>query len=113
MPITVDLATGAHVAPADLFEAGTPWADTLASHYEFLRAIEQTLRLLEETHEPLLQVGTRRLALVARRLVRERDGHDPARVLCATYARRAAEVREIFERVAAPVHTRGAPWQSA
>lgn len=32
VPITVDLATGAPVAPADLFDAGTPWADTLAAH---------------------------------------------------------------------------------
>ena len=34
LPLTFDLATGAAVAPADLFAAGTPWADTLAAIVE-------------------------------------------------------------------------------
>lgn len=32
LPLTYDLAAGTPVAPADLFAAGTPWADTLAAH---------------------------------------------------------------------------------
>lgn len=32
LPLSVDLRTGTPVAPADLFQPGTPWADTLAAH---------------------------------------------------------------------------------
>ena len=34
LPLTFDLRTGRAMAPADLFVAGTPWADTLAAHVE-------------------------------------------------------------------------------
>lgn len=32
LPVTLDLQTGAPVAPANWFTPGTPWADTLAAH---------------------------------------------------------------------------------
>lgn len=92
---------------------GTSDADALAEGYGFLRAIEQTLKLLDETREPVLRPGSRTIEQVARRLgVRERDGHDPARVLVSQYRRTAEEVRAIFERVIAPVGA-AAPWSAA
>ncbi|MDQ3034255.1 MAG: bifunctional [glutamate--ammonia ligase]-adenylyl-L-tyrosine phosphorylase/[glutamate--ammonia-ligase] adenylyltransferase, partial [Myxococcota bacterium] len=85
-------------------------ADALSEGYSFLRAIEQTLKLQDEAREPTVRPGSRSVEQLARRLgIRERDGHDPARVLVSTYRRVAEEVRAIFERVIAPVGA-AAPW---
>ena len=85
-------------------------ADALTEGWAFLRAIEQTLKLLEEGREPVLRPGTATAEQIARRLgIRERDGHDPARVFDAQYRRVTEEIRAIFERVIAPVPAL-APW---
>ena len=105
--------TGTLAAVAGLAQSGRiarADADALAEGWAFLRAIEQTLKLLEEAQEPVLRCGTRTAEQVARRLgIRERDGHDPARVLDAQYRRVTEEVRAIFERLIAPVPA-PAPW---
>jgi glutamate-ammonia-ligase adenylyltransferase len=88
-------------------------ADALIEGAAFLRAIEQTLKLLDETREPLFRPGGRMAAQVARRLgVRERDGHEPARVLEASYRRTTEEIRAIFERLIAKVPA-PAPWSTS
>jgi glutamate-ammonia-ligase adenylyltransferase len=94
-----------------------PDADALTEGFSFLRAIEQTLKLMGSAQggevEPLLRPGSRSAEQVARRLgVRERDGHDPARVLVASYRRTAEEIRAIFERLVAPVGA-PAPWSGS
>ncbi len=86
------------------------FADALSEGYAFLRAIEQTLKLLDDTGEPKVVPGTRRTEQLARRLgIRERDGHEPAHVLISSYQRTTEEIRAVFERIIAPVDAR-APW---
>jgi len=90
------LRAGGYLAAAD--------AEALAEDWTFLRGVEQALRLLDDTREPVLSFAGRRAEQVARRLdVRDRDGVRRVDVLAATYARTALEVRRIFERIVAPV----------
>lgn len=90
-----------------------PDAEALAEGFGFLRAVEQAIKLQAEGGEPFLRPGSRNAEQVARQLgVRERDGHEPARVLEASYRRTATEIRAIFERVVAPVPA-PAPWSSS
>lgn len=85
-------------------------ADALSEGYAFLRAIEQTLKLLGDAGEPMVVPGTRRAEQLARRLgIRERDAHEPSRVLVSSYQRTTEEIRGIFERVIAKVNA-PAPW---
>lgn len=100
LPGTLDalaaLRTRGYLTAADAEALGEAWA--------FLRSVEQALRLLDDTREPVLAAGGRRAEQVARLLgVRDRDGMRRSDVLTATYVRTALEVRRIFERIAAPV----------
>jgi glutamate-ammonia-ligase adenylyltransferase len=100
LPGTLDalaaLRARGHLSAAD--------AEALGEGWTFLRSVEQALRLLDDTREPVLVFGGRRAEQVARRLgVRDRDGVRGVNVLEATYVRTALEVRRIFERLAAPV----------
>ncbi|AKF07624.1 bifunctional [glutamate--ammonia ligase]-adenylyl-L-tyrosine phosphorylase/[glutamate--ammonia-ligase] adenylyltransferase [Sandaracinus amylolyticus] len=98
------LASAGRISRAD--------ADALIEGFAFLRAIEQTLKLLDETREPVLRPGSRTAEQLARRLgIRERDGHDPARVLTSSYQRTVEEIRAVFERVIAPVPA-PSPWSA-
>lgn len=81
-------------------------AESLGEAHAFLRTVEQALRLVDDTREPLLVAGSRRAEHVARHLGwRERDGEPPTAVLLRTYARTALDVRRRFERLVAPVGT--------
>jgi glutamate-ammonia-ligase adenylyltransferase len=79
-------------------------ADALVEAHTFFRTVEQALRLVDDTYEPILVAGSRRAEQVARHLGwRERDGESPVGVLLRTYARTAVDVRQRFERIVAPV----------
>jgi glutamate-ammonia-ligase adenylyltransferase len=78
--------------------------ETLLAAQAFLRHVEQALRLLDETREPLLRRGSIRARQVARLLgVRDRDGTSGEDALFADYIRHASEVRRLFSRHLAPV----------
>lgn len=99
------LRAAEHVTAAD--------AEALEQGYTFFRSVEQTLRLLDESREPVLVTGGPLAERVARRLgIRERDGRAPRDVLVDTWRRRATEVRDIFERLVSPVGS-AAPWGEA
>jgi glutamine synthetase adenylyltransferase len=79
-------------------------ADALKEGHSFFRAVEQTLRLLDEHNEPILRPRSRTGEHVARRLgLRARDGQKATEVLESTYRRHAMRIRGIFERVIGPV----------
>ena len=81
--------------------------EVLTEGYLFFRAIEQTLRLLDEHGEPILRPHSRTGEHVARRLgLRARDGLPTIDVLESTYRRHAMRIRGIFERVIGPVDVR-------
>jgi len=85
-------------------------AEALKDGFRFLRAVEQTLKLLDETREPLLVIGSRTTTLVGRRLgVRDRDGTSADDVLLSSYRRHAEEIRALFEKLVGRVGTQ-APW---
>ncbi len=85
-------------------------AEGLEQGYRFFRGVEQAMKLLDETREPVLWVGGRVAAQVARRVgIRDRDGQSARDVLLATWKRHAAELRSLFERLIAPVGT-APPW---
>ena len=88
-------------------------AEALEEAYLFFREVEQSLALLDEAGQASLLFPGPRADAVARRLrIRERDGHAPGRVLRDVWRREATEVREIFERIVAPVGIE-APWGRA
>ncbi len=79
-------------------------AEALSQGYVFFRAVEQTLRLIDEHGEPILRPRSRSGEHVARRLgLRARDGLPMIEVLESTYRRHAVRIRGIFERVIGPV----------
>ena len=85
-----------------------PDAERLETGYRFMRGVEQALRLVDEAREPLLIESSRDAVRVARRLgLRAPDG--AATVLVARYVAAATRVRDVFERVVAPIG-RVAPW---
>jgi glutamate-ammonia-ligase adenylyltransferase len=88
-------------------------ADALRGSFELFRSVEQALKLLDETREPILAVGGPIADRVARRLrLRERDGMPPAEVLVRSWIRRATAARSVFERLVAPVGLTP-PWERA
>ncbi len=85
-------------------------AETLSDAYGFFRQIEQTIKLLDETRDAVLESRGRLGARVARSLrLRPRDGVHQSDVLEATWRRKASAVRDIFNKVIAPVNVE-APW---
>jgi glutamate-ammonia-ligase adenylyltransferase len=85
-------------------------AEALGAAYAFSRGVEQSLKLLEEHREPLLEPRGRSGTHVARGLgIRARDGLSPADVLERTYRHHAETARALFERIVAPVEV-PAPW---
>lgn len=87
-------------------------AEGLAEGYGFFRGVEQAMKLLDETREPVLWATGRVAPQVARRLgVRDRDGQRATEALLATWKRHATELRATFDRVVAPVGTRP-PWSA-
>jgi glutamate-ammonia-ligase adenylyltransferase len=97
------LAARGHLEVAD--------ADALGRGWELSRGCIQTLRLRDEAAEPYLYEGGREVEQLARRLgLRDRDGQRASDVLVSTWRRSAAAVREVFERIVAPVGT-AAPWE--
>jgi len=99
-----------------LREAGyvsTRDAEGLEEGYLFFRSVEQALKLLDESHEPVLWLGSRVADRVARRMgLRDRDAQRATDVLLATWKRRAHELRDVFERLVAEVGT-SPPWGAA
>jgi glutamine synthetase adenylyltransferase len=97
------LRRAGYITPAD--------ADALAEGMAFFRAVEQAVKLLDESLEPALTRGGALAPKIARRLgLRARDGQAPADVLFATWERRAEAVRAAFDHTVAPVGL-PAPWR--
>lgn len=89
---------------------GTEDAEALEAGYRFFRAVEQSLKLLDESRVAHLRPGSHDARRVARRMgLRARDGQPPRDVLVASWRRRAETNRSIFERLLAPTGQR-APW---
>ncbi len=96
------LERGGYLATAD--------AEALEQGYRFMRSVVQAQRLLDETREPALPVGSAQTAKLAKRLgVHARDGATAEHALAASYIDRAREVRSVFERIVAPVGV-APPW---
>jgi [glutamine synthetase] adenylyltransferase / [glutamine synthetase]-adenylyl-L-tyrosine phosphorylase len=97
------LRTGGYLA--------TDRAEALATGWRFFRRVEQSLKLLDETREPVVPTRGPLPARLARRLgLRDRDGMRPREVLLATWRWHAGQVRGIFEGVVGPVGTLP-PWE--
>jgi glutamate-ammonia-ligase adenylyltransferase len=76
----------------------------LREAYVFFRGVEQSLKLLDEHRESILEPAGRTGSHVARSLgLRARDGMSVAEVLDDTYRRHAHAVRALFEATVAPV----------
>ena len=83
---------------------------SLRQAYLFIRELNQALALLDPGRRSLLDLGGPLATAAARRLgLRERDGHDPAQVLAASYRRHARTVRSLFEALVAPIGDQP-PW---
>ncbi|HEY8429904.1 MAG TPA: bifunctional [glutamate--ammonia ligase]-adenylyl-L-tyrosine phosphorylase/[glutamate--ammonia-ligase] adenylyltransferase [Sandaracinaceae bacterium] len=88
-------------------------ADALRDAYVFFRAVEQSLKLLDEHAPTLLEPRARTGAHVARSLgLRARDGMSVADVLDDTYRRHARTARSLLEAHVAAVGA-SAPWDEA
>jgi glutamate-ammonia-ligase adenylyltransferase len=97
------IAQAGHLAPHE--------ADALQGAHAFFRAAEQSLKLLEEHREPMLEPYGRTGAHVGRSLgLRARDGMSREEVLDDTYRRHATQVRALFSRIVAPVEAEP-PWE--
>jgi len=85
-------------------------ADTFVRGYLFFRAAEQSLRLLDDSVDAVLVPGGPRAHAAARTMgLRARDGATEVEVLEDEWRRQAHAVREVFERLVAPIDA-GPPW---
>ncbi len=98
------LRTGGYLSEDD--------AHILESGQAFFRSVGQALALLDDTAEPLVFEGGRHADRIVRRLgLRDRDGAHASEVLFTTWRAHASAVREVFERIVAPVGTTP-PWEA-
>ncbi|MDH5491536.1 MAG: bifunctional [glutamate--ammonia ligase]-adenylyl-L-tyrosine phosphorylase/[glutamate--ammonia-ligase] adenylyltransferase, partial [Myxococcales bacterium] len=86
-------------------------ACALEAGYEFFRAVEQSMRLMDEALEPALHRRGAMAERLARALgVRARDGLSREEALLETWMEHARTIRTAFETIVAPVGTL-APWE--
>ena len=84
----------------------------LRNGYQFFRAVEQAMQLLDPQAEGLVFGGPRSAAVTRRLGLRARDGVASDEVLRRDWERIANEVRDAFEAIVGPVDA-PAPWAAA